>query len=143
METQEIKLIKESWKLILGNPFSAGLLFYVRFFAMSPELRPLYKVDHHFHVLAKELTGIVARVLDGLDNIDDIIKYVESHARRLVKYGVTDAHYSIAGNSLIWTFEMSLGRLFTAEVRSAWLKCYSILSTAMINASRVTEQPKV
>ena len=46
-------------------------------------------------------------------------------------YGVTEAHYRVVGEALLWTLERGLGPDFTPEVRAAWAKVYGVLAAAM------------
>ena len=56
-------------------------------------------------------------------------------AKRHVAYGVEPSHYLVVGNALIWTLEQGLGENWNEEVRDAWVKCYTTLSNAMIEAA--------
>jgi hemoglobin-like flavoprotein len=46
-------------------------------------------------------------------------------------YGVTEAHYAIVGEALLWTLDRGLGEGFTPEVRSAWAKVYGVIAATM------------
>lgn len=137
METEEIILVKESWKLVAVNPLAAGQLFYNRLFQIAPELKPMFRSD--MATQSNALTTMIGYVVNKLDKLNEIIGEVEGLARRHVKYGVKDEHYTIVGEALIWTLKMGLGEHWTDELQAAWIKCYTILSSAMISASRVTE----
>ncbi|MBW4888737.1 hypothetical protein KXQ82_03385 [Mucilaginibacter sp. HMF5004] len=137
METEEITLVKESWKLVAVNPLAAGQLFYSRLFQIAPELKPMFRSD--MATQSNALTTMIGYVINKLDKLDEIIDEVANLARRHVKYGVKDEHYTIVGEALLWTLKMGLGEHWTPQVSAAWVKCYTLLSSAMINASQVTD----
>ena len=39
--------------------------------------------------------------------------------------------YATVGAALLWTLEQGLGQAFTSDVRDAWTKTYTLLSSAM------------
>jgi hemoglobin-like flavoprotein len=138
MTTEEITLVKESWKLVAANPQAAGQLFYTRLFTIAPELRPMFRSD--MATQSNALMTMINYVVNKLDKLGEIISEVEGLARRHVKYGVKDEHYVIVGDALLWTLKMGLGAHWTDDVKDAWVTCYTLLSSAMISASHVTNE---
>ncbi len=50
---------------------------------------------------------------------------------RHATYGVTDDHYKIVGETLIWTLERGIASEFTPEVRRAWVRVYRLIAATM------------
>jgi nitric oxide dioxygenase len=67
--------------------------------------------------------------------LDRIIEEIQKLAARHVQYGVHPDHYAPVGQALLWTLEKGLGKSWNKEAEAAWIKCYTILSAAMIGAS--------
>jgi len=89
---------------------------------------------------SKKLLAMINYVISKLDKLGDILDEVAKLAKRHVSYGVKPDHYTIVGEALLWTLEKGLGDNWNSEVKEAWSNCYQVLSSAMINASELTEQ---
>jgi hemoglobin-like flavoprotein len=74
---------------------------------------------------------MIATAVGGLNNLDKLVPAVKTLGARHSSYGVTAAHYEIVGGALLWTLQRGLGEGFTPEVRSAWVKVYSVLAATM------------
>ena len=134
MTTYQINLIKSTWKVAAENAETVGPLFYNNLFQIAPELKPIFSRTT-VPEQSKKLLATLSYVIAKLDTLDDIIDEVAKLAQRHVHYGVEAKHYSQVGAALILTLEAGLGELWNEEVERAWLNCYGILSSAMINAS--------
>lgn len=77
------------------------------------------------------LSAIVGRLQQFHELTEDIRQLGIRHAG----YGVKVAHYSIVGDTLLWTLEQGLGADWNEEVKESWASCYKMLSAIMIEAS--------
>ena len=68
--------------------------------------------------------------------VGELTDEIISLAKRHVNYGVQAVHYEWVGSALLWTLEKGLGKDWNKQTEDAWIECYSILSTTMINASK-------
>lgn len=134
MTPQEIKLVRESFAKVVPIKTEAAALFYGRLFEAAPQVKPLFKGD--LAAQGTKLMAAIAMVVAGLDRLEEILPQVQEMARRHVRYGVEEKHYSVVGESLLWTLEQGLGAGFTADVEAAWAKAYGALAGAMIAASK-------
>jgi hemoglobin-like flavoprotein len=134
MTDEEIQYVKKTWKIFRAiDPSLVGDTFYSKLFMDNPRLRAMFpkQMDKQYIKLIDMLSIIVSR-LDRLEELTDDIALM---ARRHVSYGVRPDHYKMVGSALLWTLQHGLGTDWTPEVKNAWIKCYTILSDTMINAS--------
>jgi hemoglobin-like flavoprotein len=134
-----IALVQSSFKSVVPMADEAATLFYSRLFEIAPETRPLFAED--ISRQKKKLIQMLAWAVTNLHQIDRILPAIQDLGRRHAGYEVKPSFYQPVGAALIWTLEQGLGRdAFTDEIREAWLAAYTVLSGAMIEASRQTPQ---
>ncbi|MEM7395507.1 MAG: globin family protein [Verrucomicrobiota bacterium] len=138
MTEDQIKLIQDSWAMVLPIEEAAAELFYSRLFETAPEVKPLFTTD--IKEQGAKLMKMITMVVNGLTKLDAIVPAIQALGKRHVDYGVKDEHYAIVGAALIWTLEQGLGEAFTEEVKVAWLAAYTVLSQTMIEAAAAEEQ---
>lgn len=134
MTKEEIILIKRTWKLFREiDPVVVGDTFYSKLFLDNPSVRKMFpkEMNQQYQKLIDMLSTVVGR----LDNLEDLSGDIAAMAQRHVAYGVKPAQYKKAGEALLWTLEQGLGKDFTPDVKEAWIKCYTTLANAMIDAS--------
>ncbi len=133
MTTEQIQAVKKSWRILRNiEPKVVGDLFYTKLFMNHPSLKKMFpkNMDEQYKKLIDTISVIVSR----LDKLDEITVEISALAKRHVNYGVQTIHYEWVGNALLWTLEKGLGKDWDKQTEDAWIKCYSILSTTMINA---------
>src|SRR5262245_40204691 len=139
MTTKQIEMIRSSWAIVSAiDPETVGSLFYGRLFTVAPQVRPMFRgsISEQSKKLLTMLNYIIVK-LDRLDELkDDIAKLARSHAG----YGVTELHYTVVGEVLLRTLEQGLGDQWNNDLKEAWTVCYTILSSAMINAAQYAKQ---
>ncbi|HEX8677733.1 MAG TPA: globin family protein [Segetibacter sp.] len=142
MTTKEIELVKNTWAIVSRlDAVATGNLFYNRLFVIAPKVKPLFTKP--MEEQSRKLISMITYIVNKLDKLDNIIDEAGKLARRHVQYGVEPGHYLIVGDALLWTLEQGLDNKWTEEVREAWIKCYTILSQAMIEAAYYTPLAKV
>ena len=133
MKESEIIIVKRTWKVFREiDPAIIGDVFYSKLFSYSNGLRKMFprNMDQQYRKLMDMINTIVAR----LDKLDEMTSEITAMAHRHVQYGVRPGHYKLVGSALLWTLKQGLGNDWTPEVETAWSKCYTLLSEAMINA---------
>jgi len=134
MTQKQIELVKSSWSLVATlDPVVVGDLFYNRLFEIAPQVKHMFRSP--MPEQSKKLIAMIGYVIAKLDKLEDIIGEVGKLAQRHNAYGVKPEHYAVVGGALIWTLEKGLGENWNEEVKDAWIKCYTILSNAMIAAA--------
>ena len=139
MTNKQIDLVKSSWAMVASiDPVTVGGLFYNRLFEIAPQLKHMFR--NPMPEQSKKLLAMINYVISKLDKLEHILDEVAKLARRHVSYGVKPDHYTIVGEALLWTLEKGLAENWNSELKEAWVDCYQILSSAMINASEIREQ---
>jgi len=133
MTPEQIALVRESWQKVVPNADHAAELFYDRLFELDPDVKPLFKAD--LKEQRRKLTSMINSVVIGLAHLESLVPAIEDLGCRHVNYGVTDAHYDMVGQALLWTLATGLGDEFTAETEDAWTQAYANLSAVMKNAA--------
>lgn len=146
LNATEKKCLRESWRLVVPIMETAADLFYKRLFELRPDYRALFPGD--MAAQKRKLMITLAFVVKSADWAaeswaeeipaqDDLFLVVLALGRRHgLLYKVPDDAYPVVGEALIWTLDMGIGEAFTADVRAAWLKLYSLLSSIMIMGTR-------
>jgi hemoglobin-like flavoprotein len=139
MTQKQIELIKSTWAMVAKmDPEVVGQLFYNRLFEIAPPVKHLFR--NPVPEQSRKLIAMLNYVISKLDKLNDIMEEVSQLAQRHVRYGVNAGHFVIVGETLLWTLEKGLGEAWNDEVKEAWTVCYTILSSAMINAMKMTAE---
>jgi hemoglobin-like flavoprotein len=133
MKEEQIILIKKTWKIFQRiNPVLVGDVFYSKLFLESPRLKNMFSISKEEQ--SKKLIEMLNMIVGRLDRLNELTEDIKQLAIRHAGYGVKPAHYDAAGSALLWTLEKGLGNDWTADVREAWVCCYTTLANAMMNA---------
>jgi len=133
MTLKDKELVQDSWAKVIPDPDTVAELFYNRLFELNPSLRLLFRSD--MTEQGRKLTAMITVVVNGLDNLDNIVPSVRALGKRHAAYGVKDEHYDAVASALLWTLERALGDAFTEDIRLAWISIYAILSGTMKKAA--------
>lgn len=138
MTPRQKTLVQETWRQVEPIADEAASLFYDRLFEIDSGLRELF-AEIDMAAQRKKLIQALSTVVDGLDRIEGVVPQLESLGRRHAGYGVRDAHYETVGAVLLWTLEMGLDDLWTAEVKIAWTVAYGLVSDVMRRGAMETQ----
>jgi hemoglobin-like flavoprotein len=125
----DIRLVRETFDLIVPISGVAADMFYERLFYMAPSLRRMFPDDMRDQ--KRHLMIMIAAAVQSLNDLDALVPQLMELGARHARYGVTDAHYKTVGETLIWTLERGLANAFTPEVEHAWIGVYLFLAAAM------------
>ena len=134
MTPEHVKLVRESFAKVAPIAPLAAALFYGRLFEIAPEVKPLFKGD--IAEQGRKLMQVLAVAVGGLDDLPALVPVVQDLGRRHVRYGVSDAHYGVVGEALLWTLGQGLGDGFTPAVKEAWIAVYTVLADTMKQAAK-------
>jgi len=73
------------------------------------------------------------KIIQGIENKDETIKYVKALGKRHVKYGVIKHHYWVVGRAVLTTLEAGLAESFTKPIKQHWVKFLQLLTNLMID----------
>jgi hemoglobin-like flavoprotein len=134
MTEHQIALVKNSWGIVSTiDQLVVGNIFYTKLFLDTPELKHLFKGG--IEVQSRKLLTMLNFVIVGLDKLEAFKTAIQQLAIRHKSYGVKEEHYAKVGAALIYTLAQGLGDAFDAPTKEAWVRCYTILSGVMINAT--------
>jgi len=157
---EDVALAKASWDLILNdkspeymrllsgkNPITVSCLvwfydsFYERLFEIHPTSREQFKgsMKKQGMVLVK-IIGISIGLRDEESRVSQILVSIsKSHAVR----GIKAHEYGIAGEVLMWTLELCLGKtVFDKKLNDAWIRIYSAMLNVLVPAA-IEEEKKL
>jgi len=129
----KIKLVQDSFKLVVSNSEQTAAIFYHKLFEKDPSLKKLFSGD--MKEQGKKLMAMIATAVNGLTDLGRIVPAVKDLGVRHAGYGVTDSMYDTVGAALLETLEVELGKAFSPTVKNAWTEVYITLATTMKNAS--------
>ena len=131
MTPDQIVLVQRSFAQAAPMADTIAEMFYVRLFAMAPELRGMFPPDMSGQ--KKKLMAMLATVVVDLGRLNTLVPAVRSLGQRHATYGVTPDDFALVGAALLRTLEMVLGDSFTVEVKDAWLGVYTTLTRIMLD----------
>jgi len=134
MNTDQIKLVQNSFEKVRPISETAADLFYKRLFELNPSLKSLFKGDMKTQGIM--LMKMLDYAVTGLDEPDKIVPVIKDLGKRHVGYGVKEEYYETVGEALLWTLEKGIGEDFTRNVKEAWAEAYKLLSDTMKSAAR-------
>ncbi len=129
MTPQQIKLVQETWVLVVPIADKAAELFYDRLFTLDPSVKPMFKND--MTEQGKKLMQTINIAVEAADNLEPLIPTLKVMGAAHAGYGVKDKDYNTVGSALLWTLEQGLGDAFTDEVKNAWGSVYELLAKTM------------
>ncbi|MCB0034816.1 MAG: hypothetical protein KDE51_12375 [Anaerolineales bacterium] len=133
MFTLKIALIQKNFVFLQSQSDRLVDLFYGRLFSIAPEVKPLFTGD--MHKQGQKLMGFLQLAILGLQEPQNIIPAIKSLGERHHDYGVTQNHYPLVGEALLWAIAELSGEQFTAELEDAWTEAYYLLAGLMKEAS--------
>ncbi|HJW30755.1 MAG TPA: globin domain-containing protein, partial [Saprospiraceae bacterium] len=112
-------------------------LFYNRLFEIAPEVKSLFHSPMPGQ--SRKLISMLSYVISKLNRLEDILEEVAMLAKRHVMYGVKPEFFTPVGAALLWTLEQELGEHWNEDVKEAWIECYCLVSSAMIESMAAAE----
>lgn len=134
MTSEEVELVRESWRRLGPEGERASQLFYDRLFELHPESRQLF-AGTDLPAQGRKLMDMIGGIVGSLDAPLEAIPEVAALGRRHVSYGVQDRDYASVGAALLWTLEQLLGDSFTPELHDAWAEAYLRAAAIMRRAA--------
>jgi len=133
MTPHQIRLVRESFALVVPQAVQAGALFYDKLFERDPSVSLLFHTDMDTQARRLfEMIGDAVRLLNHPAQLDAVLAVLGA---RHVAYGVRDEHFETVGGALLDTLATAFGDAFTPELREAWSEFYGRVSRVMREAA--------
>lgn len=139
MNTEQIKLVQDSYEQVRPIADQAAEIFYTRLFEVAPYARHMFKGD--MRKQGAMLMSTLGLAVGSLNDLDKIIPAVQALGRRHAGYGVKMEHFAVVGGALLWTLEQAFGSAFTPELKAAWTEAYLLLAGVMQEAMQEAAIP--
>ncbi|HSV65505.1 MAG TPA: globin domain-containing protein [Mycobacteriales bacterium] len=131
--SRDAQLIKESWVAVEPHAEKVAKFFYAHVFHGHPEIRDMFPVV--MDVQRSRLLRALVRIVQGFENPEFLMPYLNQLGKDHRKFAVAPAHYDVVGASLIAALKEFSGETFTPEVEQAWARAYGIAARMMIDAA--------
>jgi hemoglobin-like flavoprotein len=135
MTQNRIRLVQQTFEMILPIADTAAFLFYERFFALDPTVRVHFDTDMTTQRdrLIRSLTLAVRRLDDPAEMVDLLREMGGWHAG----YPVQPIHYHLMSRAIVETLADCLGARFTPDMRAAWEDALADLTSLMLRETAV------
>jgi NAD(P)H-flavin reductase/hemoglobin-like flavoprotein len=129
--------LKETWALAGSLGDEVPQFFYSHLFLSHPELRSMFPVS--MATQRDRLVGALGRIVSNVDQLDEVVGFIEQLGRDHRRFEVIAAHYNAVGASLLATLKHFLGQRWTDEVAADWAEAYGLIATVMVKAAEDAE----
>ncbi|MBN9113345.1 MAG: flavohemoprotein [Pseudonocardia sp.] len=128
-----VDTIRRSWALIEDRADELGRHFYATLFHNAPETRDLFPVN--MEVQRSRLLRALVHVVQMVDQLDELVPFLQQLGRDHRKFGVLTEHYDAVGNALLSAISTYSGAGWTPDVEKAWTDAYAVAGKAMSEAA--------
>ena len=106
-DAETSRLVQDSFAKVALTSEAAAVLFYDRLFDIAPQMRAMFPGD--MIEQRRKLMAMLAAVVKGLGNLEQVLPAASALAKRHVSYGVKAEHYPVVGAALLWTLRRAWG----------------------------------
>jgi hemoglobin-like flavoprotein len=134
MTSEQIALVKSSWRTMSLYSDRAADVFYDKLFELDGSLRVIFKND--LGEQKRKLMQSLGFVVANLNSPATLLPVVQHFGRRHAIYGAQPTLVHSAKEAFLFTLKQGLGPLFTNEVRTAWAAMLQYLMQIVQDAAR-------
>jgi NAD(P)H-flavin reductase/hemoglobin-like flavoprotein len=134
-----VRTIRRSWAAVEPHADEVGQSFYARLFATAPETRELFPVN--MEVQRSRLLRALVHVAQMVDQMDELVPFLEQLGRDHRKFGVVAQHYDAVGAALVTAIKEYSGDAWAPAIERAWLETYAMAARAMCTAAEAERGP--
>src|SRR5258705_13699175 len=98
MTPKQVALVQDSFAKVALSEATA-LLFYDRLFEIAPQMSAMFPAD--MIEQRRKLMAMLAAVVKGLGNLEQVLPAASALAKRHVSYGAKARHYPVVGAALL------------------------------------------
>lgn len=129
--------LKSTWDTVTRHGDDVASYFYAHLFVTHPELRELFPLA--MDAQRDRLVGALGRIVSNVDELGEVVPYVEQLGRDHRRFAVIAEHYDAVGSSLLWTLSHFLAEEWTADVARDWADAYGVVAATMVGAAEAAE----
>jgi hemoglobin-like flavoprotein len=133
MSDRQKRLVRESFQSLEQYAESVLMLFYGRWFATDPSVRPLFQVP--IKDQSRKLMETLRTVADAQDDFEGLRPLLAELGRKHLTYGAQPRHYETMRSALLWALGQTLGEEFSRDTKEAWTALLIAVSAVMIEAA--------
>jgi len=115
-----------------------ALYFYSYLFLKYPTTREMFPPAMTRQ--RDRLVGALVRIVTNVDNVGELVPYLEDLGRDHRKFGTLTAHYPAVGEALIATLRHFSGDQWTNELQANWAAAYGVVAGAMSGAAEKVDE---
>lgn len=131
MNTEQQRLLQESWRNLSPQREAWVNDFYSRLFAAHPEMQPMFSTDPGDQ--GRKLIISINIAVSQLGRLDQVRHSLRELGRRHIDYGVAKEHYQPFIDILLESMAATLGaQAFTREVEMAWRAAFNTIVGEML-----------
>lgn len=128
-----VATIRASFALVEPQAAALGRHFCATLFRIAPQTRDLFPVN--MEVQGSRLLRALVHVVQMIDQLDDLVPFLQQLGRDNRKFGVITDYYASLGTALLSTIETYAGDAWTPAVAKAWTDAYGLASKVMSDAA--------
>jgi NAD(P)H-flavin reductase len=129
--------LKSSWEQVAKCGDEVPLFFYSHLFLSHPELRAMFPISMSNQ--RDKLVGALGRIVSNVDELPDVVPFIQQLGRDHRRFSVVPSHYSAVGSSLLATLKHFLGAAWTDELADDWAAAYGVIARVMVEAAEDSE----
>jgi len=134
MSPEEVALVEGSLTGLEDRMDQLAAAFYRRLFDAMPEVRSLFGTD--MAAQGEKFTTMLAYLVRSLRQWSVVEPAARLSGLRHVGYGVTTAHYLVAGESLLGALAEVSGDAWSEATEEAWRSAYALLAELMMSGAK-------
>jgi NAD(P)H-flavin reductase/hemoglobin-like flavoprotein len=125
----DIALLRASTALVAPMAGELTMYFYAILFTRYPEVRSLF--PDNLDVQRDRLLRGLLRIVDLVDDPDNLVRFCTRLGRDHRKFGAVAAHYPAVGACLLDTLARFAGPAWNQQVADAWTRAYGAVAELM------------
>ncbi|WP_433182841.1 globin domain-containing protein [Actinoallomurus sp. CA-150999] len=126
--------LKDNFAHVAQHGDQVALFFYSDLFLRNPRLREMFPVGMSHQ--RDRLLAALGRIVSQVDNLPEIVPFVQQLGRDHRKFGVEALHYPEVGASLVATLRYFSGPSWNEQLARDWTDAYNLLSKVMIESAQ-------
>ena len=135
MTREQIARVRQSWATLAPVAPRLAQAFYHQLFELDPAVRCVFA---HVDLTARgiKFAATLDLLVATLDDPDRMVAELAGLGRRHSGYGVSERHYDLVGEALLWALEHALAPSWNAELQEGWSAAYILIASILKRAGQ-------